>query len=120
MDITPRQKEVMRLISDGLSQREVADKMGISLSCVEKYISQVRERTDTRSLCQAVKVLVKEGVIYSLVLGNLALIELTVPSFVSGLTDDRRVVNIDMRRPSRGRSGRSKTREIYDDKFRVV
>lgn len=40
--LTPKQKQIFELLSRGLVQKEVADKLKMSHSAVEKHVKQVR------------------------------------------------------------------------------
>lgn len=44
--LTPRQREVAKLVAEGLSTRKVARELGISPRTVEGHIQQAAERLD--------------------------------------------------------------------------
>jgi DNA-binding CsgD family transcriptional regulator len=52
--LTPREVEVLRLLADGLSDREVAARLTISPKTVEKHVGAVLRKTDTASRTAAV------------------------------------------------------------------
>src|SRR6185312_11911569 len=52
--LTPRENQVLRLLADGLSDREVATRLGISPKTVEKHVSAVLRKTGTASRTAAV------------------------------------------------------------------
>jgi DNA-binding CsgD family transcriptional regulator len=52
--LTPRETEVLRLLADGLSDREVASRLVISPKTVEKHVSAVLRKTGTTSRTAAV------------------------------------------------------------------
>jgi DNA-binding CsgD family transcriptional regulator len=52
--LTPRETEVLRLLADGLSDREVAARLVISPKTVEKHVSAVLRKTGTTSRTAAV------------------------------------------------------------------
>jgi DNA-binding NarL/FixJ family response regulator len=39
--LTPREREVLQLVAEGLSNRAVADRLGITLGSTEKYVSSI-------------------------------------------------------------------------------
>jgi DNA-binding NarL/FixJ family response regulator len=47
--LTPREQEVMRLLADGLSTREVAEKLFISPKTVENHRTSIMKKLDLRS-----------------------------------------------------------------------
>ena len=49
---TPREKEVLSLICNGLSNKEIAAKLGISEQTVKNYVSALMEKSRTRSRTQ--------------------------------------------------------------------
>ena len=51
-DLTPRQREVAALISDGLSNREIADRLGIDERSAEGHAERIRLRLGFRSRAQ--------------------------------------------------------------------
>jgi DNA-binding CsgD family transcriptional regulator len=52
--LTPRENQVLRLLADGLSDREVATRLGISPKTVEKHVGAVLRKTGTASRTAAV------------------------------------------------------------------
>jgi DNA-binding NarL/FixJ family response regulator len=61
--LTPNQKEYAVLLSNGLSQQEIAEKKSLSLSTVEKTIKNLREKCSARNNAELVKILLERGVI---------------------------------------------------------
>jgi two-component system response regulator FixJ len=60
-ELSPRQKEVMHLVVDGLSNKEIALRLGISPRTVENYRAWVMERMGAANLAALVrKVLIIE------------------------------------------------------------
>jgi DNA-binding CsgD family transcriptional regulator len=53
--LTPRQSQVMALVAEGLSDRQIARRLGLSESTVGKHLEQVYQRTGARSRVQAVR-----------------------------------------------------------------
>jgi DNA-binding NarL/FixJ family response regulator len=53
--LTPREREVAGLIVEGLSSREIADKLGISERTVETHRSHIRKKLGARSMAEMVR-----------------------------------------------------------------
>jgi two-component system response regulator FixJ len=54
-ELSPRQKEVMYLVADGLSNKQIALRLGISPRTVENYRAWVMERMDARNLAELMR-----------------------------------------------------------------
>lgn len=52
--LTPRELEVLRLIDDGLSNQEIADRLVVALATVKKHINHLFEKLDARDRTHAV------------------------------------------------------------------
>jgi DNA-binding CsgD family transcriptional regulator len=50
--LTPRQTEVAALVADGLTNREVADRLGITERSAESHLERIRLRLGFRSRSQ--------------------------------------------------------------------
>jgi two-component system, LuxR family, response regulator FixJ len=60
-ELSPRQKEVMQLVAEGLSNKQIALQLGISPRTVENYRAWVMERMDASNVAELVrKVLIVE------------------------------------------------------------
>jgi DNA-binding NarL/FixJ family response regulator len=46
-DLTPREQDVLILLSDGLSNAQIGDRLFLSPRTVEKYVSSLLRKTDT-------------------------------------------------------------------------
>lgn len=51
--LTPRQREVARLLSEGRTNKEIADRMFLSVRTVEMHVAHLLERLDCRSRSEA-------------------------------------------------------------------
>jgi DNA-binding NarL/FixJ family response regulator len=61
--ITPRCLEVLRSLSEGLYDHEIADKLAISTSAVRKHIKAARERLQARTRTQVVAIVARNGLV---------------------------------------------------------
>ncbi|MGE5397737.1 MAG: response regulator [Chitinophagales bacterium] len=63
--ITPRQREIWRLIAEGSTTKEIAAELDISVKTVETHRAQLMERLDTRDVAGLVRLAIKTGLITS-------------------------------------------------------
>jgi DNA-binding NarL/FixJ family response regulator len=63
--LTPRQREILQLIAEGKSSKEVAHVLDISLKTVETHRAQIMERLDIRDLAGLVRYAVRTGLVSS-------------------------------------------------------
>jgi two-component system response regulator FixJ len=54
-ELSPRQKEVMLLVAEGLSNKQIAAQLGISPRTVENYRAWVMERLDATNIADLVR-----------------------------------------------------------------
>ncbi|MBT8044891.1 MAG: response regulator transcription factor [Verrucomicrobiae bacterium] len=58
-DITPRQRDILRLMADGLVKKEIADVLGISINTVSTHMQRVYEKlhvtTNTGAVAKALR-----------------------------------------------------------------
>jgi DNA-binding NarL/FixJ family response regulator len=62
-ELTPRQKEVVRLLAEGKSNKEVAGTLGISAKTVEVHRAQIMRRLGLRSFSDLVRYAVREKLV---------------------------------------------------------
>jgi two-component system response regulator NreC len=62
-DLTPREVEVLGLISEGYSTRDLAGVLGISELTVRTYRTHVLNRLGVHSIAHAIAVGIRQGVI---------------------------------------------------------
>ncbi len=61
--LSNREQEVLRLLSDGLSNAEMGDKLHLSPRTIEKYVSSLLRKTATSNRAQLVRFAIKHGLI---------------------------------------------------------
>ena len=61
--LTPREQEVMRLLAEGLSAKEIAEKLFISKKTVENHRSNIMRKLDLHSTVELVRYAAKFGLI---------------------------------------------------------
>lgn len=61
--LSQREQAVSELILQGMSNREIAEKMSYSLSTVKETVTALLEKTHTSSRTAAVAVLVQDGAV---------------------------------------------------------
>ena len=59
--LTKREKEILKLIADGLSNQEIADKLFISLRTVETHRFNLTQKLDVKNAAGLVKEAIKRG-----------------------------------------------------------
>lgn len=53
--LTPRQKEILRFVSQGLTNREIADRLNISVRTVEVHRFNLMRRLRVRNVAQLLR-----------------------------------------------------------------
>ncbi|MEN2984810.1 MAG: response regulator transcription factor [Dictyoglomaceae bacterium] len=61
--LTARQKEILKLLAEGYSTKEISHKLGISIKTVETHKSQIMEKLNIYDLAGLVKFAIKHGLI---------------------------------------------------------
>ena len=61
--LTPREREVIALVAEGRSTKEVAQVLGLSVKTVETHWSQIMDRLDIRDLAGLVRYAVRTGLV---------------------------------------------------------
>lgn len=62
-ELTPREIEILCLITDGLRNKEIADRVGISVKTVEFHKSQIYSKIGAGGAVEAVRFAIREGYI---------------------------------------------------------
>lgn len=61
--LTPRQKEILRLVAQGLTNREVAKHLGISVRTVEVHRFNLMRRLKVRNVAQLLRQALIQGLL---------------------------------------------------------
>jgi DNA-binding NarL/FixJ family response regulator len=61
--LTPRQHEVLRLVAEGYSTKQIALELGISAKTVETHRAQLTERLDIHDVAGLVRYALKTGIV---------------------------------------------------------
>ena len=61
--LTSRQREVLQLIAEGLSTKEIADELGISEKTVQTHRAKLMGRTGIRKASSLVRYAIREGIV---------------------------------------------------------
>ena len=61
--LTPRQRQVLTLIAEGLSNQDIADRLDISIRTVERHRENIMERLNLHSRTDLVKYALRKGLI---------------------------------------------------------
>lgn len=61
--LTPRQREILALVAEGLTNKEVADRLYLSPRTVEMHVASALDRLDSRSRSEAVRRAIELGIL---------------------------------------------------------
>jgi DNA-binding NarL/FixJ family response regulator len=59
--LSPREREVLKIMAEGLSTKEIAFRLGVSVKTVETHRKQIMEKLDLHSIAELTKYAVREG-----------------------------------------------------------
>jgi DNA-binding NarL/FixJ family response regulator len=59
--LTPREREVLQLIAEGLSTKRIASRLGVSVKTVETHRRQMMEKLGVQSVAELTKYAIREG-----------------------------------------------------------
>lgn len=58
-DLRPRETEILKLVSEGNSYKQVARVLNLSLPTIKVYIGRAKEKLSAKSICHAVAIWVR-------------------------------------------------------------
>lgn len=61
--LTPREREVMQLIAEGLSAKEIATKLGVSIKTAEAHRARLMAKLGVRKASLLVRIAIREGLV---------------------------------------------------------
>ncbi len=61
--LTPRHREILRLIADGLTTRQVAERLGISVKTADAHRTEMMRRLDIHDLASLVRYAIRAGLV---------------------------------------------------------
>jgi DNA-binding NarL/FixJ family response regulator len=61
--LTAREREVLQLLAEGLSTRQIADRLEVSIKTVETHRQQIMNKLDLHSVAELTKYAVREGLV---------------------------------------------------------
>lgn len=61
--LTPREREILALIAEGLSNREIADRLVLSLSTVQTHYAHIMEKLNLQNRAGLIKYAIRQGLI---------------------------------------------------------
>ena len=61
--LTPRQREILQLIAEGKSTKEIASVLDVSVKTVETHRAQLMERLDIHDVAALVRYAIRTGVV---------------------------------------------------------
>jgi len=63
--LTPRQREILQLIAEGLTTKEIASRLALSIKTVETHRSQIMDRLNIRDIAGLVRYAIRSGIVRS-------------------------------------------------------
>lgn len=62
--LTPRQREVLQLIAEGHSTKDIAQRLGLSVKTIETHRAQLMDRLDIHDVAGLVRYAIRRGIIH--------------------------------------------------------
>jgi DNA-binding NarL/FixJ family response regulator len=59
--LTPREREVLQLLAEGKSTKQIAGTLGVSVKTVETHRSRIMDKLDVHSVPELTKYAIREG-----------------------------------------------------------
>jgi DNA-binding NarL/FixJ family response regulator len=61
--LTPREREVLQVIAEGLSTKDIADKLFISIKTVESHRAHIMQKLGLRSVAALTRYAIRKGIV---------------------------------------------------------
>jgi len=61
LDLTDRERETLALLVEGLSNNEIGERLYLSPRTIEKYVSRLLDKTDTRNRIELTRLAIEQG-----------------------------------------------------------
>jgi DNA-binding NarL/FixJ family response regulator len=61
--LTKRETEIVRLVADGFKNREVAERLGISVKTVETHRANIMNKLALRNLAELIRYAIQKGLV---------------------------------------------------------
>jgi DNA-binding NarL/FixJ family response regulator len=61
--LTPRQRQILQLVAEGLSTKEIATRLDLSVKTVESHRGQLMERLDVHNVAGLVRYAIRRGIV---------------------------------------------------------
>lgn len=61
--LTPREHEILEILAEGLADKEIATRLGVSIATVRTHVNAILAKTGTRSRTQALILAVRHGLV---------------------------------------------------------
>ena len=61
--MTPRQREILQLVAEGLGTRQIAERLFLSVKTVETHRAQIMQRLDIRDVPGLVRFAIRHGLL---------------------------------------------------------
>jgi DNA-binding NarL/FixJ family response regulator len=61
VELTPREREVLQLLAEGLASKEIADRLEVAVSTIESHRKQIMARLELRSVAELTKYAIRTG-----------------------------------------------------------
>ena len=60
--LSSREREVLQMLSEGLSTKQIASRLGVSIKTVETHRKQIMDKLDIHSIAELTKYAIREGI----------------------------------------------------------